>query len=74
MTGDLFPAASTADVTTARKIEELERELRLREKVYPRWVAAGRLQAVEAEARLLALRAILEDYREERLVAHALGG
>jgi hypothetical protein len=59
---DLFPLATTRDVTTERKRAELEREIRMREKVYPRWVAQGKMSATEADARILVMRAVLEDY------------
>lgn len=72
-TDDLFPPPSTADVTVERKIDALEREIRLREKVYPRWVASGRLEEQEAARRLLVLQAILEDYRDERVRELILG-
>lgn len=64
MSGDLFPAATIRDVTLARKRAELEleRELRMREKVYPRWVELGKIPEAVAAERILVLQAILEDY------------
>ena len=58
---DLFPAATTADVRMAAKIAEIEREIKIRQGVYPRWVLAGKLTQELADRRILVLQAILED-------------
>lgn len=65
MTGNLFPDATPEDVRTEDKIAELQRELKLRRRVYPRWVADGKLTEVVAHRQILALEAMLADY--ERL-------
>lgn len=54
------------------KIGELRRELRTREKVYPRWVAEGRLPKDLADQRIGILKAILADY-EQKVDQLALG-
>lgn len=42
-----FPPASVAEV-----IRELERELELRRRLYPRWTAAGKMKGWEADRRI----------------------
>lgn len=50
-------------VTHQAKLAELKREIALRERVYPDWVQAGRLQRHEARRRIAVLKAIAEDYQ-----------
>lgn len=49
-----------------------KRELAMREKVYPRWVAAGRMSPEKSQKEILAMRAIIETLEEiekkERLI------
>lgn len=45
--------------------EELEREVRMREMVYPRQVASGRMSQESADRRLAILRVAARDYRAE---------
>lgn len=45
--------------------EELEREVRMRERVYTRQVAAGELAQATADRRLAIMRAAARDYRAE---------
>jgi len=44
------------------------RELKLRERNYPRWVHLGRMAQKEADRELAAMRAILADYAPPRLL------
>lgn len=60
----LFGPAKPSDVTIADKIKEIERELKMRHKVYPELVDRNRLSREEAAKRILVLRAILNDYRQ----------
>src|SRR5690606_61685 len=46
------------------QIAELKREIRTRERVFPKWVADGRLDAAEAERRVTRMRAALESLYE----------
>lgn len=48
--------------TRRQQLEELQRELKMREKVYPKWVTAGRLKKTEMDHRLNCFRAIIEDF------------
>lgn len=58
MSGDLFPA------TLPEMIAEADREARLRARVYPKMVAAGRLSNAAANRQLATMRAI-RDYLAE---------
>lgn len=49
-------------ITHQDKVAELQREVSLRRRVYPRWVAAGRLTQADADKRIAVLQAILDDY------------
>ena len=56
--------------TLAEKRAALERELRLRRRVYPRRVTDGRMTEVDAEREIAVMEAILADYPDpqERLL------
>ena len=54
MTGRLFA------VTLAEQIACVKREIGLRERVYPRWVATGRLTQRKADDEIAAMKAVLE--------------
>jgi hypothetical protein len=56
---DLFPDAPR-DVSLSRQVECVGREIRLRERTYPRWVAAGRMSQARADDELAAMRAVLD--------------
>lgn len=43
-----------------RQIECVEREIRMRERVYPRWVETGRMKQEKANEELEAMRAVRE--------------
>jgi hypothetical protein len=49
--------------TDAEKLEAAEREVKQRQRVYPRWVADGRLSQAFADRQLALMRAIADDYR-----------
>jgi hypothetical protein len=56
---ELFPDAPAA-VSLPRQVECLEREVRVRERTYPRWVAGGRMSQARADEELAAMRAALD--------------
>ncbi len=58
---DLFPAATTDDVALELKLAELQREIAVRQGVYPKWVAAGKLTQEMADKRILILQAVYAD-------------
>jgi hypothetical protein len=45
------------------KLRCLERELKLRRKCYPRWVASGQMTAEQAAYEEFTMAAIADDYR-----------
>ena len=51
---DLLP------VTIDEEILCVRREIGLRERVYPRWVAAGKMKADMAEREIAAMKSVLE--------------
>jgi predicted nuclease with RNAse H fold len=46
-------------VSLAQQIRCVERELRLRRHVYPRWIEEKRLSQADADAEILAMEAVL---------------
>ncbi len=58
----MFPEATPDDVRLHDKIQEIERELELRRKVYPRWVQAGKISQEQAHRQIIVLEAIYNDY------------
>lgn len=60
---DLFPE-SLPQVPLADQIACVERELAMRRRVYPGWVANGRMQIVTAELEITRMVAVLETLRQ----------
>lgn len=54
-------------ITTAQKRTAAEREVRMRRRVYPRWVAQGRMTHAEADHQIRVMEAIAADYAEPNL-------
>lgn len=50
-------------ITAADKLACAERELKMRQSVYPIWVEDGRMSLGKATHEIAAMTAILEDYR-----------
>lgn len=46
------------------QLEELERELKMRERTYPRWIRQGQIAKDVAEHRMTCLRLIIRDFEE----------
>lgn len=57
--------AEATTYTNAQKLAEIEREIITRKRVYPRWVAGGRMAQADADHRLDVLKAIAKDYAPE---------
>lgn len=58
MSNDLFAGATYRDIRLTDMLEELDRELKVRRRVYPRWIDQGKLDPVIADRRILCLIAI----------------
>lgn len=50
--------------TNAEKAEVAEREVKQRQRLYPRWVANGRMTKAFADKQLAVMQEIAADYRE----------
>jgi hypothetical protein len=50
--------------TAAQKLRAIERELKLRKRVYPRWVESGRMSQKQAAEEIAIMEAIAQDYQE----------
>lgn len=50
--------------TKAEILAELKRELKMRERVYPKWIKAGTLAAPVAALRIAAIRAASLDFEK----------
>ena len=53
------------EVRSTDKLKVIKRELALRRRNYPKWVAAGKMKQKEAEEQLRIMEAILADYERE---------
>lgn len=62
-TKQLFPAATVQDVSLADQIECVEREIKMRERVYTQRVEQGAMTQQHADNELLRMRAVLETLR-----------
>lgn len=51
-------------ITTADKLACAERELKMRNNVYPRWVEAGKMSLGKATHEIEAMKAIVADYKK----------
>lgn len=51
-------------MTNEDKLACVERELRLRQRNYPRWIAEGRMSVNEARREIELMGAIVDDYRK----------
>lgn len=57
---------SAPPVSLTDQIKDVEREIALREKLYPGWVSQKRLTAARADHQLACMRAVLRTLREVR--------
>lgn len=51
--------------TTEEKLHEIEREIAMRQRVYPRWIANGKLKPEQAAKQIAILQAIAHDLRAQ---------
>jgi hypothetical protein len=54
----------TDKITVKEKLSEIEREIAIRERLYPNWITAGKIPAARAHKQIEILKAIAQDYRE----------
>lgn len=47
----------------AAQLAELERELKMRQRVYPNWIRQGRIEADQANHRVACLIEVIEDFK-----------
>lgn len=62
MSPGLFP---DGPISALEKLHCARRELKLRQRVYPKWVANGRMSEDEAARQIKVMQAILLDYQEQ---------
>lgn len=55
----LFAGTDFPTIPMEEQIACIEREIRMRERVYPRWVGAGKLSQKKADHEIAAMRAVL---------------
>lgn len=51
-------------VEAATKLACVEREIKMRKRVYPRWVSEGRMSQAKADDEIKTMEAIADDYRK----------
>ncbi len=59
--------------SATEKLAEIEREIGMRKRVYPREVQGGRMTQAEADRRLSIMEAIAQDYRRPPAVGDLFG-
>jgi hypothetical protein len=62
---DLF-SESTDDIPIADMIACVSREIAMRRRVYPRWVAAGKMTEAAAQVEIARMEAVLGVLKKER--------
>lgn len=55
------------------QLEELERELKMRQRVYPKWVRDGRMTAEQMNHRVACLIEVISDFRARHAPAAQQG-
>jgi hypothetical protein len=51
--------------TAEDKLREIERELKLRRRLYPHWIEIGKIEAGDAKRRIEVMQAIADDYERQ---------
>ena len=52
-------------ITDQDKLACAEREVKMRRRVYPRWIAAGKMTQAKADHEIAVMESIAEDYRKK---------
>ena len=63
-----------APITTRDIIGELRRELALRQRAYPAWIAKGTLAQAKADRQIAVLKAAIAKIEETRSYEEVMGG
>jgi hypothetical protein len=58
--------------TRDQKLREVEREIEMRKRLYPRWVREGRLTAEQADRAIGIMQSVAADYAEPDLFGQPL--
>lgn len=58
--------SETYDVSIDAQVRCVEREIAMRERVYPRWVQSGRMTPNKAREELVTMRAVLGSLQREQ--------
>lgn len=59
--------------TKAQQLDELKRELRMRQSVYPKWVRAGKMKQEDMTHRVNCLLAVIDDFEARHAPASQQG-
>jgi hypothetical protein len=51
--------------TATEKLDCINREIKMRRRVYPRWVAEGRMTQEKANSEIACMEAIAQDYEKQ---------
>lgn len=54
---------ANSSIPLADQLAEVERELSMRERVYPKWVQSGRMKVTEADRQIARMRAVRDTLR-----------
>lgn len=65
--GDLFPPL---DYSIDEQVAEVERELHLREELYPKWVLARKMTQSRADRQIGLMRAVLVNMKRLKEMGH----
>lgn len=55
-----------AEFTIDEQIEEVKREIAMRERVYPRWIQDGKMKQAAADRQIAAMKSVLETLQAEK--------
>lgn len=61
-----MPASDLFPITIEDEIAELEREVKLRKRVYPRWVFVGKLTQEKADRQIAIVESVINRLKEGR--------
>jgi hypothetical protein len=64
-------AGAEPEITLEQQILCVEREIRIRENVYPRWVESGKMKMGEADREIAVMRKVLETLRQVDMVLNS---